>query len=196
MHTLVMRVAAVGAAVAVLPVVAPAADAAELTLQDASHDMWVIEEGSTEPDPAPGATVGDFVQTTFRHEDSRVVIKSSFAELNRTGKRFTVWVDMRDQDGKKTTAGVRASPGNRAGRTLLFTSTGQDIACDVRHRINYQRNVVRLVIPRSCLGKPRWLQFRELSEYSGRSLRFAKVDDPSTTGPPGVAWTAKVRHGG
>jgi hypothetical protein len=158
--------------------------------------MWVIEEGSTEPDPAPEARIGDFVRTTFRHQDRVVVIRSAFVELKRTGKRFTVWVDMRDQDGAKTTAGVRASPGNRAGRTLLFTSQGEDIPCNVRHRVNYERNVVRLVIPRRCLGMPRWLQFRELSEYSGRSLRFARADDPGTSGPPSVAWTAHVRHGG
>ena len=195
MHTLPLRAVAVGAAVAVLPVAAPSAIAADLTLIDARHDMWVIEEGSTEPDPAPGARIGDFVRTTFRHEDRLVVIKSSFLELTRTGKRLTVWVDMRDQNGTKTTVGVRASPGNRAGQTLLFTSQGRDIPCNVRHRINYERNVVRLVIPRRCLDRPRWLQFRELSEYSGRTLRFARVDDPNTTGPPDVAWTSRVRRG-
>lgn len=197
MHTLPLRAAAVGAAVAVLPVaIAPSAIAAELTLNDARHDMWVIEEGSTQPDPAPRATIGDFVRTTFRHGDRLVVIKSSFLDLKRTGKRFTVWVDMRDHDGTRTTAGVRTSPGNRAGRTLLFTSQGRDIPCNVRHRVNYQRNVVRLVIPRRCLDMPRWLQFREMSEYSGRSLRFARLDDPNTAGPPSVAWTAQVRRGG
>ncbi|HET6936989.1 MAG TPA: CPBP family intramembrane glutamic endopeptidase [Nocardioides sp.] len=190
-----LRAAAVGAAVAVLPVAAPSAVAAELTLNDASHDMWVIEEGSTQPAPAPGATIGDFVRTTFRHGDRLVVIKSSFLELTRTGKRLTMWVEMRDQSGTRTTAAVRTSPGNRAGRTLLFTSHGQDIPCNVRHRVNYQRNVIRLVIPRRCLDTPRWLRFRELSEYSGRSLRFADLDDPSTTGPPSPAWTAPVRHG-
>jgi hypothetical protein len=176
-------------------VAAPSAHAAELTLEDAQHDMWVIEEGSTEPDPAPGATVGDFVRTTFRHEDRLIIIKSTFAELKRIGKRFTVWVDIRDQNGTTTTVGVRTSPANRAGRTLLFTSHGQDISCNLRHRVDYARNLVRIVIPRHCLDRPRWLQFRELSEFSGRSLRFARVDDPSTTGPPSVIWTAKVRHG-
>jgi len=33
-----------------------------------------------------------------------VVIRSSFLKLERTGKRFTVWMDMRDQNGTKTTA--------------------------------------------------------------------------------------------
>src|SRR4051794_26092668 len=106
MHTLARRTAAVGAAVAVLPVAGQPAIAAELTLDDARHDMWVIEEGSPRPDPAPAARIGDFVRTTFRHGKHRVVIKSSFLELKRTGKRLTVWVDIRDQNGTKTTAGV------------------------------------------------------------------------------------------
>src|SRR4051812_10124068 len=98
MHTVPLRAAAVGAVAAVLPVAAPSAIAAELTLNDARHDMWVIEEGSTQPDPAPGARIGDFVHTTFRHENRLVVVTSSFVELKRTGKRFAVWVDMRDQN--------------------------------------------------------------------------------------------------
>jgi hypothetical protein len=194
-HTLLLRAAAVTATVAVLPLVAPSAFAAKLTLHDARHDMWVIEEGSTEPDPAPGARIGDFVHTTFRHADRRVVIRSKFLELKRTGKRFVVWVDMRDQNGTETIAGVRTSPRNRAGRTLLFTSRGRDIPCNVQHRVNYARNVVWIGIPRRCLNTPRWLRFRELSEYSRRSLRFARVDDPNTAGPPSVAWTPRVRRG-
>jgi hypothetical protein len=169
--------------------------AAELTLQDARHDMWVIEEGSTQPDPAPAARIGDVLRTTFRHEDHFVVITSSFLELRRTGQRFTVWVNMRDQKGTETTAGIRTSPHNRYGRALLFTSRGEDIPCNVRHRVNYKRDLVRIAIPRRCLDTPRWLKFQELIEYSGRTLRFARVDDPSTAGPPSVDWTSRVPRG-
>ena len=195
MHGLRHRAVAIGAAVAVVVGLAPAADAASLTVEDTRHDMWVIEEGSTDPDPAPDARLGDFVRTTYRHKLHLVVVKSSFVELKRVGRRFTMWVDMRDPDGTTTTAGVRTSPSNRAGRTLLFDSRGRDIACDVRHRVDYQANVVRLVIPRACLDTPRWLRFRQLSEYSGSTLRYADLDDPSTSGPPDVVWSARVRRG-
>lgn len=165
----------------------------DLTLRDARHDMWFMEEGSTELAPAPDARIGDVVRTTFWHEDQLVLIRSSFVELTRTGKRLTVWVDMLGQSGTETTVGVRTSPRNRAGRTLIFDGRG-DTPCNVVHRVNYARNVVWIRVPRGCLDAPGWLRFRQVSVFSQRNLRFAVLDDPSTTGRPSVAWTAKVRR--
>ena len=76
---------AAAAAIAILPLTAAPVSAAQLTLNDARGDMWFIEEGSTEPDPAPTARVGDFVRATFRHTDRRVEVRSKFVELRRTG---------------------------------------------------------------------------------------------------------------
>lgn len=186
---------AAAAAVAVLPLTASPVSAAQLTLTDARGDMWFIEEGSTEPDPAPAARVGDFVRATFRHTDRRVEVRSKFVELRRAGRRFQMFVTMRDQDRRETIAMVRTSRQDRNGRTRLFTGRGQDIACNVRHRVNYARNTVRISFPRRCVGNPRWLRFQATSSQYGDSLRFAYIDDPNTAAEPSLALTGRVRRG-
>ncbi|HEU4910516.1 MAG TPA: hypothetical protein VFV76_01330 [Actinomycetes bacterium] len=186
---------AAAAAIAILPLTAAPVSAAQLTLKDARGDMWFIEEGSTEPDPAPTARVGDFVRATFRHTDRRVEVRSKFVELRRTGRQFEMFVTMRDQDHREAIAMVRTSRQDRDGRTRLFTGRGRDIACNIRHRVDYTRNTVRISFPRLCLDNPRWLRFQATSSQSGRSLRFAHVDDPSTAGEPSLALTGRVRSG-
>jgi hypothetical protein len=186
---------AAAAAIAILPLTAAPVSAAQLTLNDARGDMWFIEEGSTEPDPAPEARVGDFVRATFRHTDRRVKVRSKFVELRRTGRRFEMFVTMRDQDRRETIAMVRPSRQDRNGRTRLFTGRGQDIACNLRHRVNYARNTVRISFPRRCVDNPRWLRFQATSSQYGHSLRFAHVDDPNTATEPSLALTGRVRRG-
>lgn len=189
------RVAASAVALAVLPLTAAPVVAAQLTLIDARRDMWFIEEGSTEPDPAPTARIGDFVRTTVRHTHSRVVVRSKFVELRRTGRRFELFVTMRDQNRRETIAMVRASRQDRTGQTRLFTGRGKDIACPIRHRINYALNTVQISFPRQCVDNPRWLRFQVTSLQSGRSLRFAHIDDANTAGEPSLALTGRVRSG-
>lgn len=186
---------AAAAAIAILPLTAAPVSAAQLTLNDARGDMWVIEEGSTEPDPAPAARVGDFVRATFRHTDRRVEVRSKFVELRRTGRRFEMFVTMRDQNRRETIAMVRTSRQDLNGRTRLFTARGQDIACNIRHRVNYARNTVRISFPRRCVDNPRWLRFQATSSQSARSLRFAHVDDPNSAAEPSLALTGRVRRG-
>jgi hypothetical protein len=178
-------------------VVAQAAPAlaGSLTVRDATGDMWVVEEGSNEPDPAPHARIGDIERTTYRHTAHRVVVRTRFVELAPVGRRFTLWIGMLDEHRRETTVGVRATRRDRDGHTILMDDHGRDIACDVRHRVRYGRDVIRVVVPRSCLGDPARLRFSTLSEQWGRRLFFANLDDGLTAREPRVHWTAPVRHG-
>jgi hypothetical protein len=173
---------------------APAA-AASLTVRDATGDMWILEEGSDDPDPAPHARIADIVRTTYRHTQDRVVVRARFVELAPVGRRFTLWVGLLDQDGRETTVGVRATRRDRDGRTILMGARGREIECAVRHRIDYRDDVVRIEVPRSCLGDPARLRFNALSEQWGRRLLLANLDDGLTPGEPRRHWTAPVRHG-
>ena len=100
-----------------------------------------------------------------------------------------------DEDRQETTVGVRATRRDRDGHTILMDDHGRDIACDVRHRVRYDRDVVRVVVPRSCLGDPGRLRFSTLSEQWGRRLFLANLYDGLTAREPRVHWTAPVRHG-
>jgi hypothetical protein len=189
------RAAAVAVTMVTALLIAPPALAGEVSVRDARGDMWVIEEGSTDPDPAPSARIGDFVRTTFRHTNTRVLVRSKFVELERTGRRFVTWTNLQARNGRRWFAGVELTPRDRNGRTLLFTGTGVDITCNLRHRVNYRQDTVHLSIPRRCLNTPRALRFGQLSEFSERTLRFARLDDSLSRQVKRVTWTDWVRRG-
>lgn len=186
----------VSAAVAVivtLTFTAPAF-AADVTVSDGRGDMWVIQEGATTADRAPRESVGDFVRTTFKHTTSRVVVRSKFVDLAREGRLFRMWVDLRDQTGRKFLALVETTPRDRNGHTRLMPGNGgRDIVCNISHRVDYARNTVRVSFPRSCLSNPRTLQFRALSEFSRQNLSFARIDNPHNQRATSRAWTQPLR---
>jgi hypothetical protein len=166
------------------------------TLRDDTGDMWTVREGATTGDSAPAARIGDIVRTTFRHTDTRLVVRTRFVDLAPVGRRFTLWVGVRSRDGRETVLGVRASRRDRDGHTILMDDRGRDIDCAVGHRISYAHDTVRAVVPRRCLGDPVSLRFNVLSEQWGRRLFFAHLDDGHTADVPGpIRWTGPVRAG-
>ena len=191
-RTHLRRAACLAAAVVMLPALASPALAASTTVDDARGDMVRVLEGGAQPTPTPRARLGDFVRTTFRQTAHRVFVHARFVDLARTGKRFTVWVDLRDQDHHKTTLGIQATRSDRAGTAFLMTGRGRDIACSMRLKISYSRNTVRVGIPRSCVDDPRFLQFRALSEEVRRTWKHAWLDNALSLGVDKRFWTRRV----
>lgn len=183
------------AALGLLPALAAPAVGAERTVEDTVGDMWKIEEGSTDPNPAPRARRGDFVRTTFKHTDKRVTVRAKFVELERAGKMFRLWVKMRDEHRRKTFLGIEAVRSDRGGKAWLMSNRGADIACNVRHRIDYRNNVVRASFRRTCLDTPRYLEFKAYSEQVLRSWTYAYLDNPFNKRAATRLWTGRVRAG-
>jgi hypothetical protein len=180
--------------VPLLPAAPALADSA--VLRDATGDMFTVEEGATTGVAAPDARIGDIVRVRFRHTRERVVVRARFVELSPVGRRFTLWVDMRAAGGPRTTLGVQAGRRDRRGHAILMDAHGRDLRCAARHRVDYSSDLVRAVVPRSCLGDPASLRFNVLSEQWGHRLHFANLDDGHTARAPGrIHWTAPVRHG-
>jgi hypothetical protein len=187
------RLAACAAAL-VLPLVAVPAAASDVTVRDARGDMVKVEEGGTGAQPAPGATNGDVVRTTFRHLDRRVVVRTRTAALERTGRRFTVWVDVQNGARRTWIVGVEATRRDRGGHTILMTGRGR-VRCAVRHRIDYAHDVVRVSVPRRCLDTPRVVRFRLLTEHVRRSWRYAWLDNGLAVPMGDRHWTRWLARG-
>jgi hypothetical protein len=190
-----LRVATAALALAVIGLSGPAAHAERLGVADPRGDMTKVDEGGTDPRPAPAATNGDIVRSTFRHTDHRVVVRVRFADLRPTGKRLNLWVDLRDESGRLRTLGVEATRRDRDGHVILMTRRGVDVPCRVAHRIDYRANVVRASVPRRCLGTPRTVEFRVLSEHVRRSWAYAYLDNGLSTNLDDRSWTAPLRRG-
>lgn len=172
---------------------APAA-ADRLAVADRRGDVLKVEEGATSGEPAPGSTF-DVWRSTFAHTADRVAVRVRLDDLRPTGRRLQVWVNLRDGRGRTSHVGVEAVPGDRGGRAWLMGDRGQDRPCRVRHRIDYDRDVVRVSLPRSCLGSPRVLRFGLLTEHVRETWRYAWLDDglSRTVGP--IEWTRPLAAG-
>lgn len=194
MKTKICRLAVVATALVSVAITVPPGYAQRLTVQDGRGDMAKIEEGATVTVPAPGATNGDIVRTRFSHTDRRVVVRTRFVELEPTGRRFRLWVDVRDGQGRTSTLGVLASRRDRDGHTILMTARGMDVPCRTWHRIDYRRNFVRVGVPRRCLGRPASVQFSVLSEHVRRDWNYAWLDNGLSPEINDLTWTPRLRR--
>ncbi len=188
------RLAAAAAVLAGSLMALPAA-AQQVRIPDARGDMIKVEEGGGNPQPAPGARVGDVVHTTFRHTNRNVVVRSSFAGLERTGRRFTMWVDVQNGARRTWFVGVEATRRDRNGHVIFMTGRGRDIGCAVRHRINYADDVVRVSVPRRCLDTPRVVRFRLLTEHVRRTWDYAWLDNGLAVSIGDRHWTRWLCRG-
>ena len=192
------RTFAAGAAVVagLLTLSAGPAYAERSARSDGTADMWKINEGGTEPWPAPDAVIGDVIRTTLRHTTHRVVVRVRYADLAPTGRRFRVWVDVRDETGKVRLLGIDAPRRDRDGRVIFMTARGRDIDCPrIRHQIDYDRNITRLSVPRACLDTPRTVQFRVLTEHVRASWEFAWLDNGLAASMDDRSWTDRLGRG-
>lgn len=182
-----------GAAMGVTLAAGPA-QAERTAVADRRGDVLKVEEGATSGEPAPGSTF-DVWRSTFAHTTDRVVVRVRFDDLRRTGKRLQVWVNLQDGRGRTNHIGIEGTPGNRSGTAWLMGDRGQDRPCRIRHRIDYGRDVVRVSLPRTCVGSPRVLRFGVLTEHVRRTWRYAWLDDglSPTVGP--IEWTRRLSAG-
>lgn len=188
------RLAAIAAALA-LPLVAVPAAAEPVSVRDARGDMIRVEEGGGNPQPAPRATIGDVVRTTFRHADRHVVVRTKLAGLERTGRRFTVWVDVQNGARRVWIVGVEATRRDRNGHTIFMTGRGADVRCALEHRIDYAKDVVRVSVPRRCLDMPRVVRFRLLTEHVRHSWDYAWLDNGLAVRMGDRHWTGWLTRG-
>lgn len=188
------RWAALLTGLVVVPLTAAPASAEQLTKYDARGDVWLSDEAGNAA-PAPQVRLGDLTRVRIAHTATRVVVRSTYVDLQRTGKRFRQWVEMRDQDGRTTYAGFEATPRDRSGTAWLLRDEGGRIACRVFHRIDYDRNTLLVSWPRRCVHRPRSLQFRVETEQVTDNWAYAYLDNPQNQKAFSTAWTRRLRAG-
>ena len=192
--------AVIVAIVSMLP--AAAADAATRTVDDGTGDTWTTDyDGTSATDISAGSQVNvDLVRTVITYATRKVVVKASYAELDRSTNWFQLGLRLRTDEGLKRLAVVDTMASQDwDGAHALGTPKGDEVSCKgMSHVIDYDANTVRMVIPASCLSKPRWIQ-----AYVGADGYAATADQPLTlTHDNGLAgtwahtgWTGKIRKG-
>jgi len=178
------RCAVVVSALALVLVASGAASALELTVRDSRHDVWRISPSAV----APSVRNGDVLSTLFRHGSDDVVVTSRYVDLRRVGlyAHYTVRIETGAHSYRE--ARIETTQDSWAGKVRVFNRRGRPVACRARHQISYRDNVVRLVVPRSCLNTPKYIQATAASYWANPDGDIY-TDNPHSTQPSVRAWT-------
>ena len=169
MRTRLLRLAvSVALAALTFGVVGPAS-AGELSHADQAKDVRYHDFSQGFETAMPGTELprrrnGDLRRFSVSYGAQRIRVVLKFRELRRTQPVFVVSARFRWAGGGQLNyaeAVITATKGNRAGTAELSAEGSEDSSgrCQVRHRINYRANRVRLSFPARCFSTPPWIQF-------------------------------------
>jgi hypothetical protein len=147
-------------AVAMLPLSVSNASATEhatgVVLTDGAGDVW-FDPGGSDDNPSTRGSFppADVKRAVVRHATYALRIRMRFVTLRREGSQGFE-AEIQTPTESQLIASVTSVPGHRRGRHF-FSDEGTTCP-GMTHRINYATDVVRMRIPRSCLGRPRWVK--------------------------------------
>ena len=184
-----IRSSALALATVVAVLVPTAAEATPWTHPAATGEVSTAPATSTAPTPAPTRTVGDVVGSTIRHKRRAVVLQLLYLDLQANSEFNTHVFVIRTPSMRRvvTLVGNATFPGGRV-RMTKPTRPKKAIACRIAHRIDYTAKTATVVVPRSCLGKPRWVQVAMVGmSFTGfTSSDTMWIDDALSNGTSGI----------
>ena len=176
------------AVAAVVPLLPAAAYADRHTVTDAAGDVASTVGQSDTYTPAPDRVEGDIVSSTVKHGARKVVMTLRYRDLSTSTEvdEHVFFVHT-----SKMTRVVRlfANASNPGGKAVLTKAHGKKVRCHVGRRIDYNLNTATVMVPRSCLGQPRWVKVgmgSVLFSDAGPSGQVW-IDDALSTGTDGNA---------
>jgi hypothetical protein len=128
--------------------------------------------GTVKQSTAPQDTTTDVVGLSVRHEGTSVELRAHFRDLTQWGERYLTF-DVGTDDGDYTVWVVRSRKSERLEASLYrapeppesFDECGgyvivvSGVPCpDLTVTRSPARDFVSVVIPRSCVGSPRWVK--------------------------------------
>lgn len=188
---LLPRLVVLSTAVCALATAAPAS-AQEFVRTDERGDLSRVGEDSDVFVPVPGRGYPDITRVRFAHRDRTVVVRATFVELNPTGKFLFGGIDVRTPRSRKFFT-VMATEGSREG----FLFKDNEHPCRVGIRISYADELMRVSIPRSCLGDPRWVRVRfgaSVLQHDGDEI-IDNAGAPRFDSRAPFPWSPRLRRG-
>ncbi|HET7689768.1 MAG TPA: hypothetical protein VFK41_05300 [Nocardioidaceae bacterium] len=187
-----------GAALIALTTLVSPVEAAQSLAPDPVADVWLHDNDYWPPSEAGSVPNTDVVRTTVAHQSRRVAVKVHYADLRRNDDQLILTVWFRTNEGLKRLAYVAAGPERRRGTHLFGKGSrgpGSATCKGLRHTIDYTQDLITISIPRSCLSRPRWVQFQgEASTFNFDEVTELFVDDLTGIGYESQNWSAKIRR--
>jgi hypothetical protein len=179
----VVLVATVAAAV-----LAPtAAEARSWSHVDASGDVYSGTYGSDSFAAAPDRSVGDVIGSTVRHKRRAIVMQLRYVDLE-PGSEVNGHVFLVQTPTMRRVVTLVATSSFPNGRVRVTKPNDKAVKCRVPHKIDYTQNTATVVVPRSCLGRPRWIKVGMVgASFTGFHTGDPMwVDDALSSGTNGV----------
>lgn len=102
-------------------------------------------------------TNGDVSWSTVAHKRHRVVMKMQFRDIAWNDETNAYLFVIKTRSMKRFVT-VVAADGIRGGKAIMTKPSGKHVSCRMSRTIDYTANTVTLSVPRSCIGKPRWVR--------------------------------------
>jgi hypothetical protein len=163
--------------------IVPSSSADRVVRRDARHDLaFVLDESPSRP--APAYSDPDVVRTVVAHRHHRVIMRFRFARLDRLHAEYDVAgvIETPARFGYRFDVEWRRFEPVIVSLTHLSAHGGTSVDCPrLRPLLDLKRDLIRIRIPRKCLGSPRWVR---LAMYvaRGTSPGFL-IDDPMSNRP-------------
>jgi hypothetical protein len=158
----------------------PAA-AQNLTHVDQRGDVRSFSMQTEEEAPAPNVKNGDIVRTVLQHRQHRIAVRIKFADLRRVGFRGDV-IRIVTNDGVRRNVETFAAPGAYRGEAEMMRPNGDPVECDIKLGMDYDKDVVTVSFPRTCVKDPRWVRMGVVSFWVQMNTEKVYADDAQRDG--------------
>lgn len=147
------------ATASVLMTAGPAA-AQTLVIHDEVGDVWTWDDEAGKAVPAGSVRNADLTRLKVAHSDRKVKVWARYDNLRNVEEMVFLGLGIRTNENVRRNSFVfNFSP--RRDLAVLTDRRGREVRCaGLDADIQYHRDEVELVVPRSCLSRPDWVQVR------------------------------------
>jgi hypothetical protein len=133
----------------------------------------------------PTRANGDITRSIITHGPSNVKVKLVHRDLSKVGRIITIISIKTDKAKNFRRFEIVAAPGKYYGVVTVHTKAGKKVSCKTTRKVDYAANSTLLVIPRKCLGNPRWVRVGAGVVSTDDGFTTLYGDDARTNGTVG-----------
>ncbi|MGL5811178.1 MAG: hypothetical protein ACRCYQ_14650 [Nocardioides sp.] len=135
------------------------AGAERYTKRDRAGDAMKVDvDQDLALSPAPGQKHSDVVRTTIDHRGTQMVADVRMRNLRKIGATRGIELIVLVETNKKNFTVQAKRYGAKKAKVTVFKGQAKRRCKAARITISAKRDLVRVSVPRVCLGKPRWVK--------------------------------------
>lgn len=124
--------------------------------RDVKGDVTRLDTSTQRFSKLPGNKVLDVVAASGKHARGKVTLTVTPRKLSG-GEFYATWHLKRSSGATRYVNFSQSADGSRSAE--LTTTSFEKLKCRVAHSVNAKKRIIKVVVPRSCLGKPAWIRY-------------------------------------